>query len=327
MNGLVVAADGGNSKTDLVVAEAGGAVLARVAGAGTHPVDEGVGATADGLVELTRRALAQAGLAPDSPLRAGAFYLANVDLADERAAMTDALATRGLADRLVVENDTLAVLRAGSSAGWGIAVVSGAGINAVGRAADGRIERFLGLGPVTGDWGGGWAVAVAGIGAAVRAGDGRGPATSLRRLVRETFGADAEPVAVAVHRRELPVERVLGFGPVVFAAATAGDQVACGVVRRLGDEVVGYVEALSRRLGEPAVEVVLGGGALQAGNPVLDGWIRDRVAAVVPGAVVRVLDVPPVAGALAAALKLAGVDASTSRARAALRTVPTAAAT
>lgn len=329
MSALVVAADGGNSKTDLVLADLDGAVLARVVGPGTQPLDNGLDATVDGLVELTHRALARAGRPPDARLAVGAFYLANVDLPDEQHAMTEALTARRLVDRLDVENDTLAVLRAGSTSGWGIGVVSGAGINAVGRTRHGRIERFLGLGSISGDWGGGWGVAVAGIGAAVRAGDGRGPATDLRRLVRETFGDEAEQIAVAVHRREIPEPLVFAFAPVVFAAATAGDEVAAALVRRLGDEVVSYVEALARRmgLGLDPVEVVLGGGALQADNPVLTGWIRNRTADLVPGAVVTVLDLPPVAGALAAALEVAGADEPTARARSALRGVPTAAPT
>jgi len=318
---LVVAADGGNSKTDLLVADTSGAVLARVRGDGTRPLDVGFDATVEALAALVGRALSEAGRAGERPAVAS-FYLANVDLPDEHVAMHDALSARGLADRLEVENDTLAVLRAGSRSGWGVGVVSGAGINAVGRTADGRIERFLGLGTITGDWGGGWGVAVAGIAAAVRAGDGRGAPTALRRLALETFGFEAEEVAVRVHRRQIREQRVFEFGPVVFAAADAGDDVAAGVVRHLGDQVTDYVRALCTRMviGAGAVEVVLGGAALQSGNLVLRSWIEERVAAVAPGASVRVLDVPPVAGALVSALELAGAEpAAVAQARDALR--------
>jgi hypothetical protein len=74
--------------------------------------------------------------------------------------------------------------------------------------------------------------------------------------------------------------------------------------------------------------VVLGGAALQSGNVTLRSWIERQAVLVAPGAQVRVLDVPPVAGALASALELAGAGpAAVARARDALRTAPTAAAT
>jgi N-acetylglucosamine kinase-like BadF-type ATPase len=307
----VVGADGGNSKTDLVLATDAGAVLARVTGVGTRPQLDGFANTVDGLVALIERAKQLAGLPASAPVTAASFLLANVDFPEEEAAMHAALSARRVADRLEVDNDTLAVLRAGAAPGWGIAVVSGAGINAIGRYPDGRTERFLGIGSVSGDWGGGWGVAVAGIAAAVRAGDGRGGPTVLRRLTVETFGRDAETVAVAVDRGEITEREVFAFAPVVFAAADDGDEVAAALVRRLGTEVLDYVRALTRRmqLGGQTFDVVLGGSALQAGNQVLLQHVRTGVAALSPQARLTVLDVPPVAGAVAAALDLAGCPA------------------
>lgn len=307
---LVVGADGGNSKTDLVLATTAGEVLAHVQGDGTRPQVDGMAATAHGLAELIRRAVTQAGLGPTAPIAAGTFYLANVDLPDEEAAAVAELQLLAVADRIEVRNDTLAVLRAGSVRGWGVAVVSGAGINAVGVHPDGREERFLALGSVTGDWGGGYSVGMAGLGAAVRAGDGRGPATALRGLIAKHVGEpDPETLAVRLHREHAERE-VLALAPLVFGAASDGDRVAREIVEQLADEVVEMVAALLRRLDllTSDADVVLGGGTLQSGNRVLLDRIRSQLAAAAPGAVPRVLDVPPVAGALAAALELAGAS-------------------
>jgi N-acetylglucosamine kinase-like BadF-type ATPase len=304
----VVAADGGNSKTDLALATVTGTVLARVTGPGTRVHVDGLAATVEALIMLVHRALERAGLDETTNLDAASFYLANVDLPEEEDAMTAALTAVAIASEIEVANDTLAVLRAGTAAGWGIAVVSGAGINAVGRYPDGRTERFLGLGAISGDWGGGWGVAVAAVAAAVRAGDGRGPATELRDRVAEVFGMDAEAVAVAVHGGEIPERRVLDLAPVVFDTATSGDPVAIQLVHRHADEIVSYVDALVRRmgLGQAEFDVVLGGSVLQAANPVLMARVHEHVAALAPHARVSVLDVAPLAGALASALELAG---------------------
>lgn len=313
---LVMGVDGGNSKTDLVLADTEGQLLAWVRGRGTRPHTEGMPVTAERLAHLGRRALATAGLGAGPPVAVGAYFLANVDRRAQERAARDELAALGVAGHVLVRNDTLAVLQAGASEGWGVAVVSGAGINAAGVHPEGRSARFLSLGEITGDWGGGLAVARAGLGAAVRAGDGRGPATGLRRELPGHFGlASVEAVALAVGRGEIPVEALHGLAPLVFATAAAGDPVARGIVIRLGDEIVAMVTALLRRLRllRTTTPVVLGGGTLQHGQVMLHDHIREHLAAQAPRAETRVLDVPPVAGAVAEALREAGAPEDARR--------------
>jgi len=319
---LLVAADGGNSKTDLVLATDRGEVLARVQGGGTRPHLDGMPATVRALAELVRCAVEQAGLPAGTPIAVGSFYLANVDLPDQEAAALTGLQRLPVAAVLEVRNDVFAVLRAGSSRGWGVAVVSGAGINAVGVSPDGREERFLALGEVTGDWGGGYAIGLAGLGAAVRAGDGRGPATALRELIaRHCVLPDPEAVAIRLHREADPERSLLELAPVVFAAASDGDPVARQIVERLADEISTLAVVLLRRLellGSDA-DVVLGGGTVPSNNEMLLDRIRAQLRTAAPAVTVRVLAIPPVAGALARALELAGASAEAqARARAAL---------
>jgi len=76
----------------------------------------------------------------------------------------------------------------------------------------------------------------------------------------------------------------------------------------LADEVVSFVRALVHRmdLADSDVEVVLGGGVLQARHPLVLARIERGVHTVAPRGQVCVLDVPPVDGALAGAVRLAG---------------------
>src|SRR6202007_915357 len=107
------------------------------------------------------------------------LLLAGVDFDDEEAAYRAAAERRAIAARVVVGNDTFAVLRAGTDRGWGVGVTCGAGINCLGVPPDGRRVRFASLGAVSGDWGGGFDVGLAAAGAAARSQDGRGPHTIL----------------------------------------------------------------------------------------------------------------------------------------------------
>lgn len=312
MADVVAGVDGGNSKTDLVLADTEGRLLAWVRGEGTRPHREGMAVTAERLAALMRRALDEAGR-PATPVAVGAYFLANVDVPEAEEAALRHLSELGVATRVIVRNDTLAILRAGAPEGWGVAVVSGAGINAVGVHPQGGSARFLSLGDITGDWGGGMGVARAGLGAAVRAGDGRGRPTVLREILPVPFGLrTVEAVALAVSGGEIPVAELHGLAPLVFAAADDGDAVAREIVIRLGDEIVTMVTALLRRLGllHTPTPVALGGGTLQNGHRLLRDHIRARLADQAPLAEPRVLDVQPVAGAVAEALLEAGAPES-----------------
>ncbi len=84
-----------------------------------------------------------------------------------------------LAATVDVIEDAALLLAAGTPDGWGVAVVAGTGSMAFARAADGRTARAGGWGPLLGDEGSGYAIALAGLRAAARAADGRAPATPL----------------------------------------------------------------------------------------------------------------------------------------------------
>ena len=312
--GHVVAVDGGNSKTDVVVASTSGRLLARTRGPGVlSPLRDPAG-WRDGLTSLVAEARRAAGVRATAAC--AAYFLANVDLPVERRIARRELGRAGQAEITVVGNDTLAVLRAGASRDWGVAVVAGAGINAVGVHPSGRTAGFLALGDYTGDSGGGIGLGIAALGAAVRARDGRGPATLLATSVPAAFGLRRpEQVAVAVHTGAISYDRLHVLAPVLFGTAADGDAVATGLVDAFADEVAVMATALIRRLRltRSDVEVVLGGGTLQAGN---GGW-HDRVAAgitaVAPRARVAVLDAPPVLGAVVEALTTVGAPAAALR--------------
>jgi N-acetylglucosamine kinase-like BadF-type ATPase len=211
----------------------------------------------------------------------------------------------------VVYNDTLAVLRAGGISPWGVAVVSGTGINAVGVAPDGHTECFLAFGDITGDVGGGQHLGIAGLGAAVRADDGRGPATALTTAIPVHFGlATAEEVAIAVHHGEIAYKDLRLLAPIVLATAGSGDAVARRIRDRFADEVATMATTLIRRLRvtDTDVQVVLGGGLVRAGDSDMLLRAVAGVTATAPQARVLMLDVVPAYGALVEAFMQSGAD-------------------
>ena len=301
----VLAVDGGNSKTDVALVAADGTLLASARGPGVPGVSR-LGETIGVLGATARLAAGQAGLL-DGPGPRIARHLsacvANADLPEEERELDEALRAEGWSDTTHVANDTFAVLRAGLDGPgphWGVAVTCGAGINCVGVAPDGRTSRFLALGPLTGDWGGGGGLGQEAVWWAIRAEDGRGPQTALREAVAAHFGeASMYDVAVGFHTGKFGGDALRRLVPVLFGVAEGGDEVAADVVRRQAGEVCVMALAAMRRLGlgDQPVPVVLGGGVLTARDPLLTSEITQRLADEAPLATPCIVDIPPVAGA------------------------------
>jgi N-acetylglucosamine kinase-like BadF-type ATPase len=302
----VLALDGGNSKTDAAVVTADGVLLARARGAGFRP-HLGKEEALAGLGELARSVLAQAGLQRATLLSA---CLANSDLPREDEEFGAWFAGLGLADRIEVTNDVFALLRSGTRARAAVTVVCGAGMNCVGVAPDGSVVRFLALGTFTGDWGGGGTLGTQAMFFAMRDEDGRGSPTALSAAVPAHFGyATTAEVAEALHLGEIDGHRLHELVPVLFAAASAGDEVALSVVRRQADEVIAFAMAALTRLDllGTDTEIVLGGGVLAAREPVLLDPILAALASSAPHTRVTIPRITPIVGSVLLGLEhLAG---------------------
>lgn len=173
-------------------------------------------------------------------------------------------------------------------------------MNGAAIAPDGRMAQFAGLGDISGDWGGGQAVGMAGLAAAVRAEDGRGAHTSLEKIVPRHFGLATPPALVAaLYKEKIPRRRMAELSPIVFRVAGEGDAVARGIVDRLADEMAVMAVALIRRLriARLDVEVVLAGGVFQNDDAPFRERLTSRICDVAPAARLVRPELLPVAGA------------------------------
>ncbi len=311
---LVLAVDAGNMKTDLALLRASGKLEAFVRGDRGTPQYLGIHGCVEVLEELLAQAMARSErkLSEGLPVGVASIMAAGADLPEDVEALRARIDLLGWARRLVVDNDTPALLRSGTDRGWGVAVVCGSGINCIGIAPDSRQLRFPALGEITGDWGGGGHVGIAAIVAAARSADGRGAETVLEASVPAHFGfATPFELARAIHVNEILEHRVKELAPVVFAAAQQGDPVAASIVDRVADEVVTMATTAMRRLGlsDQSPDVVLGGGLLRAASLSTIARIVLGVREVAPGANVTVSHTGPIVGAALLGLDELGVGA------------------
>jgi N-acetylglucosamine kinase-like BadF-type ATPase len=298
---VILAVDGGNSKTDLALVATDGRLLAALRGPTTSHQQIGFQPGIERLAGLVAELRQLAGIRLDAPAaEVGAYGLAGADTPADTRRLTEALAARGLADDGFVVNDAFTPIRAGSDRGWGVALICGQGVNAAGIAPDGRTARLAALGDISGDWGGGHDIGTAALGAAVRARDGRGPRTVLESFVPAHFGL-ARPIDVTrrIEAGTLAHRRLAELSPLVFAAAGSGDAVARSILDRQGDELVAMARAIIGRLHLTRLDptVVLAGGVFNARDEVLERRVEAGIRSAAPDATIRRSEALPVVGA------------------------------
>jgi N-acetylglucosamine kinase-like BadF-type ATPase len=322
---VVLALDGGSSKTDAVLVAADGTLLGRArAGPSNHQL-VGVDAAVDAVGEAIASVLTAAGIVdPPFPLcDTGVYCLAGIDLPVDEERLRPAIALRGWTGTDLLRNDTFAVSRAGTQSTWGIGVVCGTGMNCAGVGPDGQSVRFPALAELSGDFapGGSW-LGVRALGLALRAGDGRGAPTLLSERVPAHFGQpDADAVLSGIYTGTIPYGQIFELARVLLDAAADGDQPARQAADMLADEVSTFARAAINRLGvrDLEVEVVLGGGVFDTDDAAFHARVADGIQDAAPRAILRRLSAPPVLGAALLGLDAIGADdAAKDRLRAAL---------
>ncbi|HHX63444.1 MAG TPA: ATPase, partial [Chloroflexi bacterium] len=199
-------------------------------------------------------------------------------------------------------------LRAGARRGYGIVIIAGTGTTVAGIGRDGRRFRTFGEGRMTGDIGGAGDIVWMAVQAVARAYTGRGKPTALTERLLEI--ADV-PDTVALMETLMRGDRHMlhaGHAPIVFEVATAGDPVACGIIREAGAELGANAAAVARRLSlcDDPFELVLAGGVFRSNHPLLIETILERVRAAAPRVEPLRLHAPPVAGSVLLAMDADG---------------------
>ena len=304
---FVLGVDAGNSKTIALVARLDGAIVGTGRG-GCGDIYGAASAQAalDAVAEAVGGALRMAGLTADA-LVAGAFSMAGADWPEDYASLHAAMEGRGFGQTIVIVQDALGALRAGSPENWGVAVVCGTGAAIGGRAPDGHIWH-------TSFWQeglGGGSLGMRMLRAVLRAELGIDPPTTLTARVLAFSGQST--VEALLHAHTAHGTPAFGeaarLAPLLLDAAEAGDPTARAIVLEHGIGMGDYALATARRLGIAGTPfpLVLAGGVLRHPSPLLEQAIVARVRAAAPGAVPLRSRFEPAVGALLLALEAAAV--------------------
>lgn len=299
---LLAGVDAGASHTEAVIAAEVHRALSRHRG---EPGNVSPGRTSDAATAIAttvRHALEQSDRHDAvTMLVVGA---AGAGLPSDRTALQEALTATGVAAAVHVTTDALIAMAGAFGDGPGIILMAGTGSIAHATDGVGGQWRVGGLGWRVGDEGSAFALGKAGIAAAIRGGDGRGPATTLASAIPDAIGA-GNVEAIGHWVAEAAVPRVAALARTVCIEAEAGDDVAVVLVREAAEALRAHVTALLPHFPSgPRVPVALGGGLLVADSAVRDALLAS-LALQAPQAAVLDIEIDPPMGAIRMAAQIA----------------------
>ena len=170
------------------------------------------------------------------------------------------------ATEVAVTSDAVAS-HAGALAGEaGVVLAVGTGTVALAAGPGGTWARVDGCGPWLGDEGSGAAIGRAGLAAALRAEDGRGPATALTAAAVACYGVPVPALPGLIGSAADPARETARFAAPTVSAAGGGDPVAGLILDDAVAALLRTVHAAVARSGlPPPVMLALLGGVLRTG--------------------------------------------------------------
>jgi N-acetylmuramic acid 6-phosphate etherase len=251
-------------------------------------------------------AFADGGL-PRGPVAALCLAAAGAAREAEQKRLRDWALEHKWAAAVRVVDDAQPVLAAGTPEGWGIVVIAGTGSLVFGRGPDGGTARAGGWGPLLGDEGSGYAIAIEGLRAAVRAIDGRGAET---RLVADLLAAlkltAADQLVAAIYDSSRDRAELARLAEFVTGAAEQGDVVANHIFDQAAGALAEQVAVVAKKLQWPVggFPLALTGGVFTETALVRERLIGDLARRGVGITAVQLV-LEPVAGAVCLADQLA----------------------
>jgi N-acetylglucosamine kinase-like BadF-type ATPase len=268
---FLLAVEGGGSKTQALVTDLDGKNLGRgfgpgsnLHGVGVEGAGKAVSMAIDGALMNATGRLREGGSWKDVGIAAACFGLAGIDGPEDEAKFLAWVKAQAIADRVTVVNDSELVVAAGTPEGWGIALISGSGSVCLGRSPQGRTIRVGGWGPLLGDEGSAYRLAIDALRLATQTVDGRESAEALvRAILRHWSLADANALINHVHAPSMTPAEIAGLAPVVLSLAASGDPAARSLVDQSIADLARQVDTAIRKLALEKPPLALAGSQIR----------------------------------------------------------------
>lgn len=229
--------------------------------------------------------------------------LSGLGRADQQARLRKILESHQTGMKIVVSSDAVGTLYGAFGGDDGIILISGTGSIAFAKTNGKDILRCGGWGYLLGDEGSGFAIAKAGIAAALRDWEKRGPATRLRPAFEKEFAVESIQLGISTIYAQFATRgQLAGFAPLVFNCADQGDTVARKIVDQAAQDLFDLIQPLLVKFPEKAtVGLALIGNIFK--NERLKKNLLQSISSKYPGCKVGAPRFEPEHGAAIMALK------------------------
>ncbi|MFH1741810.1 MAG: BadF/BadG/BcrA/BcrD ATPase family protein [bacterium] len=304
----VIGIDGGASKTQGILADLSGRVLAAGQCPGTNYHHAGLQAAVDLLVGLYRELLRRGQRSPDD-LHAICLGLAGVGRPSDRRQVFELLSQHFLPNHCTLLTDADIALLGGCLSDIGVLVIAGTGSIVYGRDATGQTARVGGYGHFISDEGSGYALAQAGLRAILRSRDGLEIRSGIRdKILKHLNLQDEDDLVLWAMKSAQDKAKVAVLAGYVLESYAEGDCVASSIIEEAADQLSLGVQRVADQLDLPDhFPVVLSGGLLNHHVSYFD-LLKRKIHGLLPGADVQYPTMAPVLGAVLNALVCAEVS-------------------
>ena len=312
MSRYILGVDIGGTKSHAGLFTAEGQLVGIGIGGQGNPDEVGIEGFSSVLKEIIRQAIGSSNATIGEIIGAG-FGIAGFDWPSQATSFEAAIRDLAMKCPFLLVNDAVLGLLAGTSQGWGIAVVSGTGCNARGRDQYGNEGRVLGYGMQWGEGAGASEIVQRALQHIGWQWTQRGPQTRLTDLFVEKMKAsNAADLLEGIILEKYQVDP--GLAPEIFRLAQEGDAIAREIALWAGQSLGELVLAVARQLNltDQPFEVVMVGSLFKAEKALIQP-MQEIVLGQAPQAIFKRLLVPPVAGAVLLGFEAAGMSSNESR--------------
>lgn len=300
--------DVGGSKTHALVCDEHGQMLALGTGPGGNPEIVGYEGLTLAMQTALQIACQLAGIKKEE-IKAAGFGIAGYDWPFQYADTLESVRVLGLSsEKLIIENDAVPPIYAGTTHFWGIAACVGTGNNVRGLDENGRTGRITGNSAAFGEYGGAAEIMQLVLQRLAWMWTGREKETPLADVVIQDCNASSLGDLIeglVAGRFALKASQV----PLVVQAALDGDRMANEILAWNAQELAESVLAVAGQLDlilKP-FEVLMS-GHLFVNCEVYQQVFMDRVSSTARQAIFKQYSAPPVVGAVLMAMQAEGLE-------------------
>ncbi len=260
---LIAGIDAGGSKTECIIVDTDeNQIIARAeTGAANYQV-VGLNEACKQIKDALEAAKKQIGISRLTALGVG---LAGAGRKDDLKKIKDRMHTIIDLRNIFFSDDAYIALLGATGGSEGIVLIAGTGSIAYGLKKSGIKIRSGGWGPIIGDEGSGYWIAMEAIKRAIRASENRAPETSLRKLILQHFDFDSlEELIPFVYQGKLPRKKIAALTPEIFILAQNGEQTAVEITENAVEELALLANSLKVKLDYPEDKIAGTGGLIKS---------------------------------------------------------------